>query len=92
MAAAAAAEQEPKTVAPTHKIQKTLKVSAPSKDAVTKKSKGKSSKTKAEPKEIKYDEDLINLQGFIKKFDIDAVLDQTGNSIGDSHLPRATLN
>jgi hypothetical protein len=28
------------------------------------------------------------LQGFIKKFDIDAVLDQTGNSIGDSHLPR----
>jgi hypothetical protein len=76
-------------VAPIHKIQKTLKVSAPTApDALTKKSKGKGSKPKAEVKEIKYDEELINLQGFIKKFDIDAVLDQTGNSTGDSHLPR----
>ena len=42
---------------------------------LTKKSKGKASKAKVEPKPIKYDEELINLEGFIKKFDIDAVLD-----------------
>ena len=75
-------------VAPNHKIQKTLKVTPKSSTGLTKKSKGKASKAKVEPKPIKYDEELINLEGFIKKFDIDAVLDQTGNSIGDSHLPR----
>ena len=31
---------------------------------------------------------MVNIEQFIKKFDIEAVLDQTGNSIGDSHLPR----
>ena len=75
MAAAAAAEQEQKTVAPNHKIQKTLKVVPKASATLTKKSKGKASKQKVEPKEIKYDEELINLQGFVKKFDIDAVLD-----------------
>jgi hypothetical protein len=75
MAAAAAVEQEQKPVAPNHKIQKTLKVTPKASAPLTKKSKGKASKPKAEPKEIKYDEELVNLQGFVKKFDIDAVLD-----------------
>ena len=75
MAAAAVAEQDQKPVAPNHKIQKTLKVTPKQSSQLTKKSKGKTSKPKIEPKEIKYDEELINLQGFVKKFDIDAVLD-----------------
>jgi hypothetical protein len=78
MAAANAASQEqPKVVSPNHKIQKTLKVisTKTTPNAITKKSKGKVSKVKAEPKEVTYSEELINLQGFIKKFDIDAVLD-----------------
>ena len=78
-AANAAAQEQPKVVTPNHKIQKTLKVTSSSSkaapDALTKKSKGKASKAKAEPKEVTYNEELINLQGFIKKFDIDAVLD-----------------
>ena len=77
-AANAAAQEQPKVVTPNHKIQKTLKVTTVVKatpDALTKKSKGKASKPKAEPKEVTYSEELINLQGFIKKFDIDAVLD-----------------
>jgi len=76
-AANAAAQEQPKVVTPNHKIQKTLKVTSakPTPDVITKKSKGKVSKPKAEPKEVTYSEELINLQGFIKKFDIDAVLD-----------------
>lgn len=35
--------------------------------------------------------ELVN-KDLIKKFDINEVLDQTGNSNGDCHLPRATLN
>lgn len=38
-------------------------------------------------KEMAYNSELVNLN-LIKKFDIDAVIDQTGNSNGDSHLPR----
>jgi wobble nucleotide-excising tRNase len=89
-AANAAAQEQQKLATPNHKIQKTLKVSSSATPiaSLTKKSKGKASKPKVEPKEVTYSEELINLQGFIKKFDIDAVLDQTGNSIGDSHLPR----
>ena len=34
-----------------------------------------------------YNAELVNLN-LIKPFDIDAVIDQTGNSNGDSHLPR----
>ena len=76
-AANAAVQEQPKVVAPKHKIQKTLKVTSEKAkpDVITKKSKGKASKVKAEPKEVTYSEELINLQGFIKKFDIDAVLD-----------------
>ena len=51
------------------------------------KGKGKSPAGKQAPKEITYNEELVNLK-FIKKYDQDAVADQTGNSNGDSHLPR----
>ena len=51
------------------------------------KTKGKSPAMKQVPKEITYNEELVNLK-FIKKYDQDAVADQTGNSNGDSHLPR----
>ena len=52
---------------------------------------GKASKTKGakEPpkkKELVYS-DMVN-KDLIKKFDINEVLDQTGNSNGDCHLPR----
>ena len=43
------------------------------------------------PKEITYNDELVNLK-FIKKYDQDAVADQTGNSNGDSHLPRGKYN
>jgi len=56
---------------------------------------GKTSKVKAQKedpkkKELVYSE-MVNRE-LIKKFDINEVLDQTGNSNGDCHLPRATLN
>jgi len=55
-------------------------------------SRGKGSVGKAaeEKKEPVYS-DLVNL-GLVKKFDMNAVLDQTGNSIGDCHLPRGKFN
>ena len=51
------------------------------------KPKSKSPAVKQVPKEISYNDELVNLK-FIKKYDQDAVADQTGNSNGDSHLPR----
>ena len=36
---------------------------------------GKKSKVKEAPKEIIYKEDMVNLNQFIKKFDMEAVLD-----------------
>ena len=48
-----------------------------------------SKKTPAKPEEVKDPvySDLVNLT-LIKKFDMEAVLDQTGNAVGDCHLPR----
>lgn len=53
-------------------------------------SKAKSQKEDPKKKELVYS-DMVK-QEMIKKFDINEVLDQTGNSNGDCHLPRATLN
>lgn len=51
-------------------------------------SAGRNSKSKAEKKDsVPTYSDLVNLN-LIKKFDINDVLDQTGNSNGDCHLPR----
>jgi hypothetical protein len=47
-------------------------------------------KAKEEPKETKYTE-LINL-GIVKKFDMDAVLDQANVTLGDCHLPRGKFS
>jgi hypothetical protein len=55
---------------------------------------GKSSKAKVPKEDLKKKElvysDLVNKNytEMIKKFDINEVLDQTGNSNGDCHLPR----
>jgi len=45
----------------------------------------------AEEKKEPVYSDLVNL-AIVKKFDMNAVLDQTGNSIGDCHLPRGKFN
>jgi hypothetical protein len=50
------------------------------------KGRGSNAKVPTEKKELKYS-DQVNLS-LIKKFDIEALLDQTGNQIGDCHLPR----
>ena len=74
--------------------QVNVNTKTPEKPAVQKTPAVKSAKnTKKKivpPKEVvyTYEEDMVNLSQFVKKFDIEAVLDQTGNSIGDSHLPR----
>lgn len=53
---------------------------------VSSKSRASTLKVSSEKTEPKYT-DLVNLN-LVKKFDMNAVLDQTGNSIGDCHLPR----
>lgn len=84
----------------SNKITKSIKSDAPAKDVVNKKTTtgkvngGKSSKAKVPKEDLKKKElvysDLVNKNytEMIKKFDINEVLDQTGNSNGDCHLPR----
>ena len=88
----------PVPVAPAaHKITRAVKNETPSKDAINKKTPtgkvngGKASKAKVQKEDPKKKElvysDMVKLE-MIKKFDINEVLDQTGNSNGDCHLPR----
>ena len=85
----------------SNKIAKSVKSDAPAKDVAvikktptTKVNGGKASKVKV-PKEDPKKKELVyselvnkNYNELIKKFDINLVLDQTGNSNGDCHLPR----
>ena len=71
------------------KIQKNKGTKQVNEKPAAKKTPAKNSASKqSPPKEFVYESDMVNIEQFIKKFDIEAVLDQTGNSIGDSHLPR----
>ena len=90
--------RQPVAAPAVHKISKAVKVETPVKEVVPikkttnakvnggKTSKAKASKEDPKKKELVYS-DMVK-QELIKKFDINEVLDQTGNSNGDCHLPR----
>lgn len=75
-----------------HRLNKSGPDSAKKNPTKLKTGRGKASQSKAaeEKKEVVYS-DLVNLN-LIKKFDTEALLDQSTNHPGDCHLPRGKFS